>query len=185
MKPEHVKKLLLTEIKNVADNPQDYCFNPDNDFTRKRKLSMEKVLAGIIGMERGSLTNELLDLFDASADTPTASAFIQQRNKIRPEAFESIFAGFSHKLMTEFTENMPILAVDGSDVQIPTNPEDLASFYSETNNRFLSAQIYLQLLKRRFVKNHLIRIFILYPCHSAPCDSPQACDRNIHVRPFL
>lgn len=101
MKPEHVKKLLLTEIKNVADNPQDYCFNPDNDFTRKRKLSMEKVLAGIIGMERGSLTNELLDLFDASADTPTASAFIQQRNKIRPE--------------------------------------DLASFYSETNNRFLSA----------------------------------------------
>ena len=37
--------------------------------------------------------------------------------------------------MTEFTENMPILAVDGSDVQIPTNPEDLASFYSETNNR--------------------------------------------------
>ena len=24
MKPEHVKKLLLTEIKNVADNPQDY-----------------------------------------------------------------------------------------------------------------------------------------------------------------
>lgn len=139
MKPEHVKKLLLTEIKNVADNPQDYCFNPDNDFTRKRKLSMEKVLAGIIGMESGSLTNELLDLFDASADTPTASAFIQQRNKIRPEAFESIFAGFSHKIMTEFTENMPILAVDGSDVQIPTNPEDLASFYSETNNRFLSA----------------------------------------------
>lgn len=135
MKPEHVKKLLLTEIKNVADNPQDYCFNPDNDFTRKRKLSMEKVLAGIIGMKSGSLTNELLDLFDASADTPTASAFIQQRNKIRPEAFESIFASFSHKLMTEFTENMPILAVDGSDVQIPTNPEDLASFYSETNNR--------------------------------------------------
>ena len=84
-------------------------------------------------------TNELLDLFDASADTPTASAFIQQRNKIRPEAFESIFAGFSHKIMTEFTKNMPILAVDGSDVQIPTNPEDLASFYSETNNRFLSA----------------------------------------------
>ena len=135
MKPKHVKKLLLTEIKNVANNSQDYCFNPDSDFSRKRKLPMEKVLAGIIGMESGSLTNELLDLFDISVDAPTTSAFVQQRNKIRPEAFKSIFDGFSDKLIKEFTEKMPILAVDGSDVQIPTNPEDLASFYPRTNDR--------------------------------------------------
>lgn len=75
-------------------------------------------------MESGSLTNELLDLFDASADAPTSSAFIQQRNKIKPEAFKNIFDGFSSKLMADFHTDMPILAVDGSDVQIPTNPED-------------------------------------------------------------
>lgn len=95
MKPKHIKKLLMSEIKNVASKPHNYCSNPNTDFTRNRKLSMEKMLQGIIGMESKSLTNELLDLFHASAETPTASAFIQQRNKIKPKAFESIFKNFS------------------------------------------------------------------------------------------
>ena len=75
-------------------------------------------------MESGSLTNELLDLFDASADAPTSSAFIQQRNKIKPEALKTFLMAFPAKLMADFHTDMPILAVDGSDVQIPTNPED-------------------------------------------------------------
>ena len=129
MKPKQIKKLLMTEIKKIADNPQDYCTNPGRDFSRKRKLPMNKVLAGIIGMESGSLTNELINLFNASADAPTSSAFVQQRNKIKPQAFKNIFDGFSNKLMAEFNENMPLLAIDGSDVQIPTNPEDINSFH--------------------------------------------------------
>jgi hypothetical protein len=129
MKPKHIKKLLMTEIKKIVDNPQDYCTNPGSDFSRKRKLPMDKVLKGIIGMESGSLTNELIDLFDASPDTPTSSAFVQQRNKIKPQAFKKIFDGFSNKLRDEFNEKMPILAIDGSDVQIPTNPEDVNSFH--------------------------------------------------------
>lgn len=133
MKPEHIKKLLMSEIKKVADNPKDYCRNPQIDFSRKRKLSMEKTLTGIIGMEGGGLTNEILDLFDASADTLTVSAFIQQRNKIKPEAFKTIFDNFSSKLTENIDEGMPVRAVDGSDVQIPTNPEDQVSFYHGKN----------------------------------------------------
>ena len=72
----------MSKIQNIASEPHNYCSNPNTDFTRNRKLSMEKMLQGIIGMESKSLTNELLDLFHASAETPTASAFIQQRNKI-------------------------------------------------------------------------------------------------------
>ena len=92
MKPIYIKKLLISEINKVASEPHNYCTNPDTDFTRNRKLSMEKMLQGIIGMESKSLTNELLDLFDASAETPSASAFIQQRDKIRPIAFEFLYS---------------------------------------------------------------------------------------------
>ena len=103
------------------------------NFTRNRKLSMEKMLQGIIGMESKSLTNELLDLFDASAETPSASAFIQQRDKIRPIAFESIFKNFSKKLMNSFDNDIPVFAIDGSDIQIPTNPTDTESYIAGTN----------------------------------------------------
>ena len=46
MKPKHVRKLLMSEIKSVADNPQTYCYNPHTDFTRKRKFTMERILSG-------------------------------------------------------------------------------------------------------------------------------------------
>ena len=135
MKPEHIKKLLMSEIKKVADTPNVYCFNPNNDFTRKRKLSMEQVLTGIIGMESGSLTNELIDFFHASSEMPTTSAFIQQRNKIKPEAFKAIFDGFTERIMAECSKEMPIFAVDGSDIQISTNPKDSESYFSGSNGQ--------------------------------------------------
>lgn len=133
MKTKHIKKLLMSEIKKVAGKPHAYCSNPDTDFTRNRKLSMETMLRGIIGMESKCLTNELLDLFEASAVTPTASAFIQQRSKINPTAFETIFKCFSKELMTLSRNDIPVFAIDGSDIQIPTNPSDTESYIDGTN----------------------------------------------------
>lgn len=133
MKPKHIKKLLMSEIKKVASEPHKYCMNPDTDFTRNRKLSMEKMLQGIIGMESKCLTNELLDLFQVSAETPTTLAFIQQRSKIKPTAFETIFKNFSKQLMIPSKNDMPIFAIDGSDIQIPTNSADTESYIEGTN----------------------------------------------------
>lgn len=135
MKPEQVRNLLFQEIKKVVASRQDYCFNPEVDFSRNRKITMEKVISGIIGMESGSLTNEVLDMFNASVDAPTASAFIQQRNKIKPEAFEMIFKNFSRNLSDSFRDELPILAVDGSKIQIATNPDDIDSFFPGKNGQ--------------------------------------------------
>lgn len=96
---------------------------------------MEKMLTGIIGMESGSISNELIDLFNASPKMPSASAFIRQRDKIKSEAFKAVFDGFSSRLMSISNERMPILAVDGSDVQIATNPHVLKSFYAGENGQ--------------------------------------------------
>lgn len=129
MKPNQVKKILLAKIQNVVKNPQSFSRNPEADFSRNRKLSMEKVIGGIIGMKSGSLNNELLDMFDLSVNTPTSSAFVQQRSKIKLEAFETIFKEFSQELVASFEEDIPVLAVDGSKIQIATNPNDPESFF--------------------------------------------------------
>ena len=115
MKVKQIKTILISEIKKVANNPSAYCFNPTVDFTRKRKLPLEMILKGIIAMESKSLTNELIDLFHTAPDIPTASAFSQQRCKLKPEAFKAVFDGFSDKLIKNFTDELPIFAIDGSD----------------------------------------------------------------------
>ena len=136
MKPNYVKKLLLSKIENVAANPSDYCMNSRTDFTRNRKLSLKQMLTGIIGMGGGTLSNELLDMFDYSKDTATSSAFIQQRNKIKPEAFEAIFKSFSTDISLETNDSeLKILAVDGSDIQIATNPDDKDSYMLGSNGQ--------------------------------------------------
>jgi hypothetical protein len=135
MKPKQLKNLLMSNIRRVVKNSKLYCINPEKDFSRKRKLTMEKLITGIIGMQSGSLTNELIDFFNASSDVPTASAFSQQRCKISPNAFLKVFREFSHEITSTFKEEIHLLAVDGSRIQIATAPEDTDSFYLGSNGQ--------------------------------------------------
>ncbi len=135
MKPKHLKKLLLSEIESVVSRRDTFCVTPEKDFVRNRKLPFHTIVKTIIGMESKNLTNELIDAFDADPTLPSASAFVQQRCKIKPEAFKSIFNGFSSKIVREESNTLRILAVDGSDVQIATNPNDKSSYYPGANGQ--------------------------------------------------
>lgn len=135
MKPNKVKKLLLKEIRSIVQNPKEYCVNPQKDFTRKRKIPLEQLLTTTIGMGSGSLSNELLDAFHYSKSTPTSSAFIQQRAKLKPEAYETIFKGFTKEISSSIKKNMRILAVDGSVIKTPTNPMDEDTYFPSAKGR--------------------------------------------------
>lgn len=146
MEIKSVKKLLMSEIQKVASNISEYCQNPESDFIRNRKLPVEVLLKGVIGMESKSLTNELIDLFHASPDMPTKSAFVQQRNKLKPEAFKAVFDGFNYEIGNAFSDELKILAVDGSDVQIATNPKDEDSYFPGTNGQKAYNLLHLNVL---------------------------------------
>ena len=135
MKPKHIKDVLLSEIHAVAVKSEEYCYNSQRDFSRKRKLSFECILKNIIGMGSKSLTNEMIDFFKASSEMPSASAFVQKRAKIKPEAFKAVFDGFAKKILKTSPDEMEILAVDGSDIQIPTNPQDETSYFQGSNGQ--------------------------------------------------
>ncbi len=74
-----------------------FCENPEKDFTRDRKLNFETTMRNVICMESGSLKDELLKLNDFSIDTPSASAFVQARSKIKVDAFKTLFDRFNMK----------------------------------------------------------------------------------------
>jgi len=135
MKAKQVRDTLLKEIRTVCKSIEQFCVSPGKDFVRSRKMPIEKLILTIIGMGNRNITNELLDFYDTSPDTPTASAFVQQRDKLKPEALETIFKSFSIKLLASSVKQMSILAVDGSDVQIATNPADTESYFTGMNGQ--------------------------------------------------
>ena len=121
--PERVRSALFHAIKKTAAN-LDACVKiPGKDFSRKRKLPLQTMLLMLIGMGGGSLSKELYDWFGYTPSTATASAFVQQRNKIRSKAVEMIFNDFVSSAMPTMTfRGYRLFAVDGSDLRLPSDP---------------------------------------------------------------
>jgi hypothetical protein len=78
------KKKLTSLIEEMATSPELFVENATTDFTRKRKLSFATVMNLIISMDGNSICSELMQYFDYDAEMASASAFIQQRNKLLP-----------------------------------------------------------------------------------------------------
>ncbi|MBY9084119.1 IS4/IS5 family transposase, partial [Paenibacillus sp. HN-1] len=86
-----LKNKLTSLIREMSAAPAPYIKNPETDFTRKRKLSFEKVMHLLISMGGNSLYKELLESQGYDVNTATTSAFVQQRYKILPSAVEFLF----------------------------------------------------------------------------------------------
>ena len=122
---KRIKAALNKSIKTVCQSPSIYSRNPEKDFTRRKKLPMDRVIKTVLGFSSKSLNNEIIDIFSGDTEIPSASALIQQRSKLLPSAFESIFRNFISKMNPiKLYDGYRLLAVDGSDIHTPTNPGD-------------------------------------------------------------
>lgn len=115
---KHLRKVLTKTIKTLSASSSLFT-EKVTDFSRKRKLNFETVMMNIICMETGSLKDELLKLNNYSITTPTASAFVQARSKIKVEAFKTLFDTFNKKNKVKKTyKGYRLLAIDGSELLI-------------------------------------------------------------------
>lgn len=125
---KHLKNVLNYNVKKLADVSSLFCENPDSDFTRHRKFDFETTMKNVICMETGSLKDELLKLNDYSTDTPTASAFIQARDKIKVDAFQTLFNNFNNfnnkTHVAKLFKDYRLIAIDGSELPIDNTVYD-------------------------------------------------------------
>jgi len=104
--------------------------NIDSDFTRDRKLAFDDVIMIILSMAGCPIREELLDYFDYDINTATSSAFVQARAKVLPEAFEQLLHLFNNAYpCTETYKGYRLIAVDGSDLNIPYDPQDRTTLH--------------------------------------------------------
>ena len=125
---DRLKTKLIDSIRDVVSASWLFVRKPGKDFTRKRKLPMIALLRLVLSMGGASLNRELLSFFDYNTAVPTTAAFIRQREKILPEAFDYLFRDFTDKLRFKEWHGYRLLAVDGSDIVSCANAEDGASF---------------------------------------------------------
>jgi len=164
--PNRIKKKLLSIIREMSKTPALFVKSPGKDFTRDRKLPFEAVMHTLISMGGNSLYAELLETRGYNADIATTSAFSQQRDKLLPYAFDFLLHEFTHSYPgSKKYKGYRLLAVDGSDLLVPTNPDDIETYITTNPNGKGHNRMYLNalydLLNRLYVDS------IVYPIRQA------------------
>jgi hypothetical protein len=135
---ESYRNSLYDTLRRLEDRSSDFVYVPGKDFTRKRKLLFSDTMKAVVIMEGNSLNKELCDIFNFNANGKfiTKSAFVQSRDKIKPEAFGEAFRMFNAKTACNdlsLFEGYRLLAIDGSDINIALNEN--STTYFPPNNR--------------------------------------------------
>ncbi len=134
--PAYVRNTLNSIIEDMGKHIKDYCSNPDKDFTRKRKLTFETVISFLVKMGGHSLRDEMLDILDFPKIPVSVSALSQQRKKILPKAMEYLFHRFTNTCeKAVLYKGYRLLAVDGTSLQIATNPNDTLSHFDNVEGK--------------------------------------------------
>ena len=130
MKPSKARNFLRKSLHELDQNKWFFSSNPNKDFSRSRKLSFSQIISALLCMSAGSLSSEMNKIFGITKRSATASAFVQQRAKILPAAFESLFHLFTENIESNKKyKGFRLLAVDGSDFRTASNPNDPDSFF--------------------------------------------------------
>ena len=129
--PQKAKSALRAIVDAMALNSAQFVKNPEKDFTRDRKLGFVQLLRFFLCMGCGCINHELLKYFYfLPEDVPSASAFIQQRAKLLPEAFYHILRQFNLRFPSKgLMGRYSLIAADGCEFNIARNPQDPSTFH--------------------------------------------------------
>ena len=130
MSHETIKGFFSDAVSQVASNISQYTINPGKDLTRTKKMGPEALISFMVSCGSSSTKTEILDFYNLSPDAPSASAFNQQRAKLKPEALEEVFHRFkSSVLSADKTSGYRFLAADGSSFTYFSKPSFSSSEY--------------------------------------------------------
>ena len=117
---EEALRKLRRAVAGVASKPEECARSPGRDFTRRRKIPLERLLWTLVTWGEDTISAELADAFGWDGSAPTCSAFCQRRSRLRADAMPRLHAEFLAEWHNvPFEGRFRLVAVDGTTVQLP------------------------------------------------------------------
>ena len=137
MNNSYASKVLVSlnhKVSKVASQAKQLELVEDvnSNFIRRSKLGLEKTVNILLGNNSTTLNNELERFYESNINgTVSSSALIQARDKIKIELFDNIFKSVNNAYPCLKTyKDYRLLAIDGSDVPIFFDKNDLDTYHS-------------------------------------------------------
>lgn len=119
-----VKRILNEVIADISKEIGSYCYAPEKDFTRNRKLDAEEFIRLSISMEGNSLPKEIYNNYSDKKERMTVSAFVQRKAKVSPLLFREVLRRFNNTIKNPSKLNgYRVFAIDGCNFPTPYNPK--------------------------------------------------------------
>ncbi len=116
--------ILNKSIDTICSDISKYAENPGIDFKRVRKLPAPTLMRFSVNMEGNTLSAEIYNNFPLSENRMSVSAYEQQRDKLKPEAFLDLLYLFNSQFTNAKTlKGLRVYAIDGSDFNTPLNKD--------------------------------------------------------------
>lgn len=118
----------------------DLCRSRPEDFTRRRKLPRESLVAGVLARKGRTLAIELRELSRefGMADPISKPGYLKARLKLNPRALEELARSHARGVYADGDfrayKGMVVVAIDGSTANVPTTPETLARWGTSSSN---------------------------------------------------
>lgn len=120
---QYIKNKLDRCIDELAESLDKYVVQPGKDFSRNRKLGFVDTVKLLLTMKGNTLRAELYEFLKRTGIRLTPSALVQQRSKIKSNAFEELFHSFNRVCTDNKTfRGYRLLAMDGTDINIYFDP---------------------------------------------------------------
>ena len=145
--PKRIRKDFFTTLQQMEKDRHLYVKDPLKDFTRNGTFSFQRTMLFLTQMESHSTNREINDFFLPLGLPITQSAFVQARGKFNAEAFPALFHRFNGKYKFRKKQfGLHLLAIDGSDLNIPADKKDCSTFIPYNSNQGGYHQMHINLM---------------------------------------
>lgn len=120
-------------IESLADKSihRSLVLDPQKNFIRSSKLGIVETVRFILGSGPSTLKNELRNFCKDTKISVSSSAMVQSRAKLKENLFYFLLDSLNQKYPYKKTfKGYKLIAVDGSKINIPYNPDDVSTFHN-------------------------------------------------------
>lgn len=163
---ETIKEHFKTAVAQTVSNISQFTRNPTKDFTRVKKLPPELLISFLVSQGASSTKVELLDFFDLDPSAPSASALNQQRDKLSPDALESVLKNFN-TLVAPLSNptSYCYLAADGSTFTFFSKPQFASDEYFVSEGHSADGFYSMHVNALYDLDSHLYQDALIQPVH--------------------
>lgn len=135
MTPASIRNTFFSTLSDIENDIASFVQKPGSHMTRHRYCDFKDTVLATLSLSMNRSNTELFNYFGIKRHIPSKSAFTQQRQKFNDAFFPALLKAFNNAIpFTKTYKGFHLVAVDGTDINLPTDKKDTIYSIKQTRS---------------------------------------------------